>query len=85
MAPEDNNPQEQALAAVVRRFAIGVVLGLIPVLFRLFDSGALDDLRWNATNISFLASVSLVCGVLSAIFGKRFLNVFKGIFDTGAF
>jgi hypothetical protein len=85
MTPEDNNPQEQALTAVVRRFVLGVVLGLIPVLLHLFSSGALDDLTWNATKISFLASVSLVCGVLSAIFGKRFLNVLRGILETGAF
>lgn len=82
MTPEDSSSQEQVLIDVVRRFVIGAVLGLIPVLLYLFSSGALDDLTWNATNISFLASVSLSCGVLSAIFGKRFLNVINGIMES---
>lgn len=85
MTPEDKNSQKQVLIGIIRRFVIGAVLGLIPVLLHLFSSGALDDWTWNNATINFFVLVSLICGVLSAIFGKRFFNVIRGMLETGAF
>jgi hypothetical protein len=78
---EDNSPQEQTPSVIASRFLIGVALGLVLLLVYLVSAMllSLSSIEWNVTKISIFASVPIVCGLLSAVFGKRFLDMLIAI------
>lgn len=78
---EDNSPQEQTQTVIAYRVLSGVALGLVVLLVYLIYTMflTLSSIEWNVTSISIFASVPIVCGLLSAVFGKRFLDLLLAI------
>ena len=76
MEPE-NNPQNPTIIVIIFRFLGGVVLGLLLLLVYLIYATlwSLSGIEWNVTVISVFVLVVVLCGVLSAIFGKKFLDI----------
>lgn len=76
MKPEDNT-QKQNITVIVLRFLSGVALGLLLLLVYLIYAilWGLSGIEWNVTSISIFTVVPIICGLLSAIFGKRFLHL----------
>ena len=67
--------QDNHLSHVSWNFLSGVLLGLVPlllsVLYRVFLGDSLD---WNTLVTKVLVVLPVVCGILSAAFGKRFVS-----------
>lgn len=75
MEPE-NNTQKPTITVIILRFLSRVVLGLLLLLVYLIYAilWSLSGIEWNVTVMSIFILAPILCGVLSAIFGKRFLD-----------
>lgn len=75
MEPE-NNTQNPTITVIILRFLGGVVLGLLLLLVYLIYAAlwSLSGIEWNVIVLSTFILVAILCGVLSAIFGKRFID-----------
>lgn len=76
MPCEDNSQQEQSLTTIAYRFLIGVAFGglVLPLVYFYAMFLMFYPIEWNATMIEMFALAPIVCGALSAVFGKRFLD-----------
>lgn len=72
-----NNTQNPTITVIILRFLGGVVLGLLLLLVYLIYATlwSLSGIEWNVIVLSIFILVPIVCGVLSAIYGKKFLDI----------
>jgi hypothetical protein len=74
MESKEHTAQGRSLAHVAAHFLIGVALGCIPlvigILYWIFLG---DSINWGTADSKFFVALPIVCGLLSAAFGKRFL------------
>ena len=78
MKSEINNSEHRTLTSTAYQFGVGVLLGLTFICIPLAIS-APDMTVWN---ITVSATVVLLCGILSALVGKRFLATFMRVLES---
>lgn len=70
---QDNNLNQTSLD-----FLIGVLLGLVPLLLSVLYCVFLNDcMDWNAWGTKIFVVLPIICGTLSAAFGKRFISLLE--------
>lgn len=71
--PQD---QDQGLSHIGKNFLVGTLLGLIPLflgfLYYVFLG---DNMDWDTFGTKFFVAVPILSGILSSVFGKRFVAV----------
>lgn len=78
MQPEEQISQEQNhhLSHVGQNFLTGLLLGLVPLFLSFLYWFMLgDSLNWDTLMTKFFVILPILCGILSAAFGKRFVVV----------
>lgn len=76
MESKEHTAQGRSLAHIAAHFLIGVALGCIPLLLGLLYWIFLgDSINWGTADSKLFAALPIVCGLLSAAFGKWFLTM----------
>ena len=76
MPPKERMPQDQdrGLIRIEQNFLGGTLLGLIPLFIGLLYSVFLGDtMHWDTSGTKFLLTLPILSGIVSAVFGKRFV------------
>jgi hypothetical protein len=70
--------QDNNLSHVTRNFLGGALLGLVPLILAVLYCGFLNDsMDWNTLGTKFLVVLPVICGILSAAFGNRFISALE--------
>jgi hypothetical protein len=82
MQSEHNEPNHQTWRSRTTQFLLGSLLGsfliLVPLsYFMYFTPEAVHLVHYMGS-----ATFVLLCGVLSAVFGERFLNLLSALFES---
>ena len=76
MQPKEQISQDndQRLNNIGQNFLLGTAFGLIPLLLSFLYCVFLgDSMTWDTFGTKFLVALPILSGLLSAVFGKRFI------------
>jgi amino acid transporter len=78
MQSKEQMPQDQdrGLSYIGKNFLVGTLLGLIPLFLGFLYCVFLgDNMDWDTFGTKFFVALPILSGILSAVFGKRFVTV----------
>ncbi|NJM96015.1 MAG: hypothetical protein HC800_01275 [Phormidesmis sp. RL_2_1] len=78
MKSEDNSSNRQTWRNIANQFGLGALVGLMLAWIPL----AISMPDWAAWNITASVALVLLCGTLSALFGKRFLAALMSLLES---
>lgn len=76
MQSKEQMPQDQdkSLSPIGQNFLVGTLIGLIPLILSFLYYVFLgDSMDWDTFGTKFLIALPILSGILSAVFGKRFV------------
>ena len=79
MAPEKDTQERRTLADFIYQFLVGSALGIILAAIAWLITAPTSLTLWN---IAAIATIIVVCGLLSALIGKRFLTAVSDFIES---
>jgi hypothetical protein len=79
MASEDTDLKQRSSRIPVYRFLGGVAFGAALILVPISYGASVD---WNLFQIGLAVGVLLFCGVLSSVWGEKFMASVMGLFEN---
>ncbi|MBE9139196.1 hypothetical protein IQ254_18680 [Nodosilinea sp. LEGE 07088] len=73
MVPEDNQPQRRTVTDIAYQFLLGIAFGLVLASLPALCI-SVSVLEWRTTYVTILGTIVMLCGILSASLGNRFLK-----------
>jgi hypothetical protein len=83
MTPEDTNPKQHSVTKVIYRFLLGTFLSSAFVVIVSTSYGSIMDL--SLVQVGALSVLVILCGLLSSIWGEKFIDAVMRMMESFGF